>query len=230
MLQVVAAGLAYLPAPGVDLERGIPRFVGSRRVLVLLDNCEHLLDPAAVLAETILELCPNLAVLATSREPLEVGGERVIRLHSLSVPRAGASLEHLAQFDAARLFLDRAEATGAELTLEAADGPAIAEICRRLDGIPLAIELAAARVIALAPGEIAAHLDERFRLLTGGRRVAVERHHTLRAAIEWSYDLLSQREQLVFNHLGVFPASFDAAAAQAVAAAGGSNRGMCSTP
>jgi len=99
---------------------------------------------------------------------------------------------------------------------EAADGPAIAEICRRLDGIPLAIELAAARIIALSPGEIAGHLDERFRLLTGGRRAAVERHHTLRVAIDWSYSLLSERDQAVFNRVGVFPASFDASAAQAV--------------
>jgi predicted ATPase len=129
-------------------------------------------------------------------------------------------LDQLAAFDAARLFLDRAETSGADLVLETTNGPAIAEICRRLDGIPLAIELAAARVIALGPGEIAAHLDERFRLLTGGRRAAVERHHTLRAAIDWSYSLLSQQDRAVFDHLGVFPASFDAAAAQAVAAAG----------
>src|SRR5262249_23708724 len=100
------------------------------------------------------------------------------------------------------------------------DSRAIAEICRRLDGIPLAVELAAARVIALAPAEIAAHLDERFRLLTGGRRAAVERQHTLRATVDWSYALLSERDRAVFSHLGVFPASFDASAAQAVAAAG----------
>jgi predicted ATPase len=186
-----------------------------------LDNCEHLLDPAAALAGTLLERCPNLAILATSREALEVRGERVIRVRSLPVPEAGASLDDLADFDAARLFLDRAEAAGADLALEAADGPAIAEVCRRLDGIPLAIELAAARVIALGPGEIAAHLDQRFQLLTGGRRAAVERHHTLRAAIDWSYALLSERDQTVFNHLGVFPASFDVSAAQAVAAPGG---------
>jgi predicted ATPase len=105
------------------------------------------------------------------------------------------------------------------VTVAASDAPAIAEICRRLDGIPLAIELAAARVVALAPGEIAAHLDERFRLLTGGRRSPVERQHTLRATIDWSYALLSEREKGVFNTVGVFPASFDAAAAQAVAAA-----------
>jgi predicted ATPase len=221
MLQVVAAALGYSPAPGAALDRGIPEFVGSRRLLVILDNCEHLLDPVAALAEALLELCPNLAILATSREGLEVRGERVMRMRSLPVPQAGARLEQLDDFDAARLFLDRAEAAGADLALEAGDGPAIAEICRRLDGIPLAIELAAARVIALSPGEIAAHLDERFRLLTGGRRAAVERHHTLRATIDWSYALLSQRDQAVFSCLGVFPASFDAAAAQAVGAAGG---------
>jgi predicted ATPase/class 3 adenylate cyclase len=221
MLQVVAAALGYSPAPGAELDRGIPEYVGSRRLLVVLDNCEHLLDPVAALAEALLERCPNLAILATSREALEVRGERVMRLRSLPVPPAGARLEQLDDFDAARLFLDRADTAGADLALEAGDGPAIAEICRRLDGIPLAIELAAARVIALSPGEIAAHLDERFRLLTGGRRAAVERHHTLRATIDWSYALLSQRDQAVFSCLGVFPASFDAAAAQAVAAAGG---------
>jgi predicted ATPase/class 3 adenylate cyclase len=221
MLEVVAATLAYMPTPGADLKPGIAKFVGSRRLLLMLDNCEHLLDPAAALAETVLERCSNLVILATSREALEVPGERVIRLRSLAVPQAGTALERLADYDAARLFLDRAEATGAEMALGPSDGPAIAEICRRLDGIPLAIELAAARVVALGPGEIAAHLDERFRLLTGGRRAAVERHHTLRATIDWSYALLSQRDQTVFNHLGVFPASFDTSAAQAVAAAGG---------
>jgi predicted ATPase len=221
MLQVVAAALGYSPAPGAALDRGIPEFVGSRRLLVLLDNCEHLLDPVAPLVEALLERCPNLGILATSREALEVRGERVMRMRSLPVPHPEGSLDQLGDFDAARLFLDRADAAGADLALEAADGPAIAEICRRLDGIPLAIELAAARVIALSPGEIAAHLDERFRLLTGGRRAAVERHDTLRATIDWSDALLSPRDQAVLTRLGVFPASFDAAAAQAVAAAGG---------
>src|SRR5262249_51134231 len=162
-----------------------------RRVLVILDNCEHLLDPVSALAGTIMERCANSAILATSREALGVEGERILRLRSLPVPHPGASLDDLAGVEAAQLFLDRAETTGAELALAPEDGPAIAEICRRLDGIPLAIELAAARVIALAPGEIASHLDERFRLLTGGRRAAVERHHTLRAALDWSYSLLS---------------------------------------
>jgi hypothetical protein len=145
----------------------------------------------------------------------------VIRLPSLPVPQPGATLDDLGGADAAPLFVDRAEAAGANLSLGVEDGPAIAEICRRLDGIPLAIELAAARVMALGPREIAAHLDERFRLLTGGQRGAIERHHTLRAAIDWSYSLLGERDQAVLNHLGVFPASFDVSAAQAVAAAGG---------
>jgi predicted ATPase len=224
MLQAVGAALGFLPAPGAELAGGIARFLGSRRMLVTLDNCEHLLDPAAALIETVLERCPNVVILATSREALEVRGERVIRLRSLPVPQTGASLDQLAEFDAAQLFLDRAEAAGANLVLARPDGPAIAEICRRLDGIPLAIELAAARVIALAPEEIAAHLDERFRLLTGGRRAAVERHRTLRAAIDWSYTLLGERDQAVFDRLGVFPASFDASVAQAVAATGGVGR------
>jgi predicted ATPase len=187
----------------------------------MLDNCEHLLDPAAALAETVLESCANVTILATSREPLEVRGERVIRVRSLPVPQPGSTLAQLTSSDAARLFLDRAEAAGADLAVGDADGPAIAEICRRLDGIPLASELAAARVIALGPADIAAHLDERFRLLTGGRRAPVERHHTLRATIDWSYALMSERDQTVFNHLGVFPAAFDAPAAEAVAAAAG---------
>jgi predicted ATPase/class 3 adenylate cyclase len=221
MRQVVAAALGYTPASGVALDRGIADFVGSRRWLMVLDNSEHLLDPVAGLVETILGRCPNAAVLATSREALGVGGEQIVRLRPFPVPHTDLSLDQLGDFDATRLFVDRVQAAGADLTPEAGDGPAIAEICRRLDGIPLAIELAAARVIALAPAEIAAHLDERFRLLTGGRRGAVERQHTLRATIDWSFALLSAAEQTVFNVLGVFPASFDTAAAQAVAAAGG---------
>jgi predicted ATPase/class 3 adenylate cyclase len=221
MLQGIAATLGYIPAGGADLEAGIARFVASRRMLVILDNCEHLLDPVAALVESVLERCPNLVIVATSREVLEVPGERVIRVRSLPVPQGAVILEDLADFDAARLFLDRAEATGADLALGPADGEAIAEICRRLDGIPLAIELAAARVIALGPEEIAARLDERFRLLAGGRRAAVWRQHTLRATIDWSYRLLDDRDQAVFDRLGVFPADFDAQAAHAVAPVGG---------
>jgi predicted ATPase len=144
-------------------------------------------------------------VLATSREALGIPGEQVIRLRSLAVPAPGTSLDQLNNVEATRLFLERAQATGAPVAYGPRDGEAIIEICRRLDGIPLAIELAAARVVALSPTEIAAHLDERFRLLTGGRRAALERHHTLRAAVDWSYSLLDGSERAVFDRLGVFP-------------------------
>jgi predicted ATPase len=217
MLQVVAIALGFTPRQGVALAHGIAEFIGGKRALLILDNCEHLLDASASLAATLLAGCPNARVLATSREPLEVEGERVNRIRSLAAPDAGAPAEELVRVDAARLFLDRAEAAGVELNVAASAG-AIGEICRRLDGIPLAIELAAARVIALSPAEIAAHLDERFRLLTGGRRAAVERHQTLRATVDWSYSLLGETERRVFDRLGVFPATFDAAAAKAVAA------------
>jgi predicted ATPase len=221
MLQVVAVALGVTPRHDVPLGRAIADFIGQRRLLVVLDNCEHLLDTAADFVDTVMADCRHLRVLATSREALDVGGERVLRLRSLAVPAQGADLDEVGASEAARLFIERAEAAGAELVLESGNAVAIGEICRRLDGIPLAIELAAARVTALTPSEIAAHLDERFRLLTGGRRAAVERHHTMRAAVDWSYSLLDEAEQRVFERLGVFPAAFDAAAAKAVASGGG---------
>ena len=221
MSQVVALALGLTPRQGVTLPQAIAEFIAVRHLLVVLDNCEHLLDAAADLVTTLLGRCPHLRVLATSREALGVPGEQVIRLRSMPVPVRGASVEELARVDATRLFLDRAAAAGAHVDFGKADGDAIIEICRRLDGIPLAIELAAARVIALSPGEIGAHLDERFRLLTGGRRTALERHHTLRAAVDWSYSLLTDTERRVFDRLGVFPAGFGASAAEAVGGAEG---------
>jgi predicted ATPase len=218
MAQVVAVTLGLTPRQGVALPQAIAEFIGTRRLLLVLDNCEHLLDPAAELVCTLLGRCPHARVLATSREAFGVPGEQVIRVRSLSVPERGTPLEELANVEATRLFIDRAEAAGASVDFATTDGQAIIEICRRLDGIPLAIELAAARVTALSPTEIAAHLDERFRLLTGGRRAALERHHTLRAAVDWSYALLGDTERHLFDRLGVFPASFGAAAAQAVTA------------
>ena len=217
MLQVVATSLGLARGSGDVTVWSIAEFVGSRRLLIVLDNCEHLLDAAASLVDAILARCPFARVLATSREALDVPGEQVVRLRSLTVPDAVAGLEDLTRADATRLFVERASALGSQ-TFDASDAQAIVEICRRLDGIPLAIELAAARVVALSPSEIAGLLDERFRLLTGRRRASVERHHTLRAAIDWSYSLLGDTERKVFDRLGVFPATFDAAAAQAVAA------------
>ena len=188
-------------------------------MLVVLDNCEHLLDAAAALAEAILAGAAGVRILATSREGLGIAGERVRPLRSLAV---SAELPETQRRGGA---VRRAgPGGGPRLRVDARSVPAVVEMCRRLDGIPLAIELAAARVAGMGPAEIAGHLDERFRLLTGGRRGRVERHQTLRAAIEWSYSLLSRRERVVFDRLGVFPASFDEAAAVAVCAADGIER------
>ena len=160
-------------------------------------------------------------VLATSREGLGIPGEQLWPLRSLATPEAGSSPDEVADTEAVRLFLDRACAVDPTFTLDAASSTSVGDICRRLDGIPLALELAAARIGAMDPQEIAALLDERFRLLTGGRRRAIERHHTLRAAVDWSYQLLNATDREVFDRLGVFVGSFDAAAAQAIASGDG---------
>jgi predicted ATPase/class 3 adenylate cyclase/DNA-binding winged helix-turn-helix (wHTH) protein len=219
--QVVAAVLAVQPRPGLSVDAAIGEFVRAKRLLLVLDNCEHLLDECGRLAETMLRSCPNLRILATSREGLGTAGERVIAVRSLAVPDPSAGVELLEVTPASRLFLDRAGAVRADFGVDDVSARAVAEICRRLDGIPLAIELAAARAIAMRPAEIAALLDQRFRLLTGGQRVGVERHQTLRATVEWSYSLLAPHERVVFDRLGIFPGGFDAAAATKVVATDG---------
>ena len=203
----------------MTLVESIVDFLRPRQMLVVLDNCEHLLDAAAELVEDMLAGAPRVRILATSREGFGVPEEQVRPLRSLSV-----SSEHAESSDAVVLFAERARAVKPDFVLDARATPAVVELCRRLDGIPLAIELAAARVATMRPAEIVAHLDERFRLLTGGRRGRVERHQTLRAAIEWSYSLLDDTERTVFDRLGVFPASFDEAAAVAVCTGEGVER------
>ena len=182
--------------------------LAAKHLLLVLDNCEHLITPAATVAETLLRGCAHLRVLATSREPLRVGGEATFRLPTLACPDpAGAALppEALAQFAAVRLFLERAQAVQPAFRITTATAPAITVICCQLDGIPLALELAAARLRALSVDAVAAHLSDRFRLLTGGSRTALPRQQTLRAAIEWSYTLLSADEQLVLRRLALLP-------------------------
>ena len=213
LVQVVATTLGVQPRQGTTLEGSIVEFIGAKQLLVLLDNCEHLLDAAGRLAEAILQHCAKARIVATSREGLAVPGEQVIPLRSLSVNDA-----------AVQLFADRAAAVRGGFRLESGNSAAVVEICRRLDGVPLAIELAAARVAAMTPTEIASLLDERFRLLTGGRRTAVERHQTLRATVDWSYAQLSDIERLVFERLGVFAGTFDADAAFAVVTGDGVER------
>ncbi|HVM65987.1 MAG TPA: adenylate/guanylate cyclase domain-containing protein, partial [Acidimicrobiales bacterium] len=217
--EVTKVFAAMIAAPAMGTE-ALGRFLADRRLLVVLDNCEHVIGDAAELVDTLLGAAPDLHVLATSREPLGLDGEHVRRVQSLGLPAGEVALAEAAEAAAVRLFVDRAAAVGEGFALTEANRGAVVEICRHLDGIPLAIELAAARVRAMPPAEIATRLGERFRLLTGGSRRAQERHRTLAATVGWSYDLLSDAERAVFRRLSVFPASFDLAAAEAVAGDG----------
>jgi predicted ATPase len=194
----------------------------DRRLLLILDNCEHLIAEAADTARTLLRECPNIGILATSREPLTVGGERVYRLPSLSFPSEGAAVEREAdEYPAVALFLERARAARGAFALAAGDAAAGAEICRRLDGVPLAIELAAARVRTLSIKELARDLDHCFSVLTGGDRTTLPRQRTMRALIDWSYDLLDPFERTLFARLAIFPTDFSLTAAAATCAGDG---------
>jgi predicted ATPase/DNA-binding CsgD family transcriptional regulator len=192
--------------------------LGSRSLLLVLDNCEHLIEPCAVLAEELLRNCPGLRILATSREPLRIPGERVWRVPPLPAPgpRVMVTVDELAQNPAVRLFVERAQAMQSALALTAETGPAIAGICTRLDGLPLAIELAAARARVLAPEQILARLDDAFRLLVDGSRTAPTRQQTLRATLDWSYQLLSSAERQQFERLAVFAGGFDLEGVEAI--------------
>jgi predicted ATPase/class 3 adenylate cyclase len=217
MAQVVASTLGCLQHPGLSLAASIVEYLKVRRLLLMLDNCEHLLDEVGDLADAVVRGCPDVTVLATSREALDVTGERVVRLRSLATPESSSSDTTFRESPAVQLFRDRAADAGADASWDARQWEAVGEVCRRVDGIPLAIELAAARTVSMSPVDVAGHLDERFRLLTGKRRGRVERHQTLRATVEWSHQLLTDDERLVFDRLGVFAGSFDEPAAVAVA-------------
>jgi predicted ATPase/class 3 adenylate cyclase len=219
MFQVIATAMGVQPRSGASIAQSIGEFLHAKQLLIVMDNCEHLLDAAARFADSVLRDTQGVRILATSREGLAVDGEHLRALRSLSVPQPSDDLDALMRSDAGRLFVDRARAVDASFVLDATTSEAIAEVCRRVDGVPLAIELAAARSVAMTPAEIAARLDERFRLLTGGRRTAVERHQTLRATVDWSFSLCSPTEQSVFVRLGVFAGSFSASSAEAVATA-----------
>jgi predicted ATPase/class 3 adenylate cyclase len=190
--------------------------LATRQLLLLLDNCEHVLDAAATLADAIVRGCPQVVVMATSREGLGVAGERIIAVGSLALPRIGDPLDVVLATDAVGLFVSRAR----DVRPFAADDDdtvgAVAQVCRRLDGIPLALVLAAARTQSLSVAEIARHLDNRFQLLTRGARTALGRHQTLRAAIDWSFDLLDDAERRVLARASVFAGGFTLAAATAV--------------
>jgi predicted ATPase/DNA-binding SARP family transcriptional activator len=202
----VAASLHVCEHAGASPRERLVGAIAGDRVLLVLDNCEHLVDGCAELAESLLRACPMLTIVATSREALGVASE----MAWLVPPLASA--------EAIQLFVERAQATLPSFTLTESNAPALAEICRRLDGIPLAIELAAARVRVLSPEQIAQRLDDAFRLLTAGSRTALPRHRTLRATMEWSFGLLGAREQVLLRRLAVFAGSFTLDAAEAVCA------------
>ncbi len=202
----VARALGLPDQPGRSPENSVLQFVGDRHMLMVLDNCEHLLDASAELISALLAACPRLTVLATSREPIGIAGEVTWRVPSLSLTD-----------DAVRLFSERAGHAHPGFGIDEGNADAVREICHRLDGMPLAIELAAARVRALSPADVLAGLQDRFRLLTGGSRTAVRRQQTLRASVDWSHALLTDPERILFRRLGVFMGGFDLEACRQVA-------------
>ncbi|MGQ0550587.1 MAG: tetratricopeptide repeat protein [Armatimonadota bacterium] len=221
--QAVASTLGVQEETGRPLSEVLGDYLLSKRALLVLDNCEHLTAACADLAEHLLRRCPDIRVLATSREILGTAGELTYSVPSLSVPdlQRHAALAEATDSEAVRLFVDRAGLGQPDFVLTAANTPAILQICGRLDGIPLAIELAAARVKTLSIEDIARRLDDRFRLLTGGIRTALPRHRTLRAAMDWSYDLLSDAERILVRRLSVFAGGFTLESAEAVCAGEG---------
>ena len=224
MHAVFAAVLGTRLRPGSTVRDDVIEFLARRDLLLVVDNCEHLVADVATFVEDVLARAHGVRVLATSREPLGVVGEQIWPVRSLEVADPGSSLESVSATASARLFVDRARLADADFDLDSRNAASVVEICRRLDGIPLAIELAAARTASLQSSEIAGLLDERFRLLAGSRRRGVERHQTLKAAVDWSYALLGELERSTFDRLGVFAGSFDATAVEAVVADAGIDR------
>jgi predicted ATPase/class 3 adenylate cyclase len=220
---VVAKVVGMTQIQGSRVEEAIPQWLKRKQLLLILDNCEHVIETVAPLAAAILSAAAQVRILTTSRQTLGVGGEFLYRLSSLSLPEetAGLSAQTARAYGAIALFVDRATASEAHFALSDANAPIVAEICRRLDGIPLAIELAAARVKVLSISKLAQRLDERFKLLTGGSRAALPRQQTLSALIDWSYDLLTARERKLFDRAGIFAGGFSLDAVTAVCASDG---------
>ncbi|MBC8136738.1 MAG: tetratricopeptide repeat protein [Fibrella sp.] len=218
--QTVAQVLGIKDQPGQTIEKILAENLKSKRLLLLMDNCEHLISACAVFTATLLRSCPDVQVLATSREPLGVAGEQVYRVPSLSLPnpkqKRDATAQGLNQYESVRLFIDRALSVKPDFAVTNSNAPALAELCHRLDGIPLALELAAARAPVLSVEEINSRLGSRFRLLTGGDRSALPRQQTLRALVDWSYDLLSEQERTLLARLSVFSGGWTLQAAEAV--------------
>jgi predicted ATPase/class 3 adenylate cyclase len=212
----LAATFRLLPPPGRNLDEVLVEYLAPKRLLLVLDNCEHLLDAVAAAVEVIKARCPQVSVLATSREGLAVPGEQLVAVPSLGVPAVDVDDELLGLVASVRLFCDRASSVKRDFDATGPNLAAVGVLCRRLDGIPLAIELAAARSTSLAPHDLVARLDQRFKLLARGSRASLERHQTLRNTIDWSYDLLDDHERAALQRLSVFAGGCDLAAAEAV--------------
>jgi predicted ATPase len=215
----VAGALSLRLGAKIISPEAVARAIAEKNLLLVLDNCEHVIDAAATLAETLTRLCPRATILATSREVFRVGGEYAYRVAPLEV-LTGEQLDadQILGHSAPALFVTRAKELGADFSSQAESLPAIAAICRQLDGIPLAIELAAARAAALGIEELAVGLNDRFNLLTTGRRTAMPRHQTLRATLDWSYGLLAEPERVILHRLAIFAGPFSLDAATAIAA------------
>jgi predicted ATPase/class 3 adenylate cyclase/DNA-binding CsgD family transcriptional regulator len=215
----IAAAIGGRIPSGVTPGSALATTIADRRMLLVLDNCEHVIADIARLVDELLRACPNLGVLATSRIGLDVPGELTWRIPALSLPPAETRfpIGVLGQFDAVRLFVERAKRVRPNFVLDDANGPAVAEICQRLDGIPLALELAAARCRSLSPAQIREGLNDSLRLLTGGARTVLPRQQTLEASIDWSYSLLTDVDKALLRRLAVFVGGFDLTAAEAVA-------------
>ena len=218
----VAEVLRVRESPGEPIVQSIVESLQDKKVLLLPDNCEHLLDAAAHLTEAILRRCPRVKVLASSRETLGIAGETAFRLPSLSVPnpKLAQTAHSVSQYDAVRLFIDRAVLARSDFSVTHHNATALASLCHRLDGIPLAVELAAARVRAMPVEQIETRLDASFRLLTGGSRTALPRQQTLRALIDWSYELLKPPERVLLQRLSVFRGGWRLESAEAVCIGG----------
>src|SRR5437763_3894310 len=222
----VIAAIGIAEVPGRSPLDAMVGHLRDRSALLVLDNCEHLLDACAELADPLLRACPSLTIVATSRAPLGVPGEALWRVPSMSLPAEARRqpIGALDQSDAVRLFIDRALQVRPNFAITAANAPAVAQICHDLDGIPLAIELAAARVRMLAPEQIASGLGDRFHLLTGGSRTVMPRHQTLEASIDWSHELLSEGERTLLRRLSVFAGGWTLDAAEEVCEGSGIDR------
>ncbi len=216
---VAAQTLSVQEEPGRPLTQTLCAHVKQRKLLIIFDNCEHVVSACAVLANALLRAAPEVRIIATSREALRVPGEQTYTVLPLAVPERTADVEALAKSDAVQLFLDRARLHKPSFALTEREAPAVAELCARLEGIPLAIELAAARMRTLSVADINVRLRDRFKLLTGGGRVLLERQQTLRALVDWSYDLLQENERVLFDRLSVFAGGFELAASEEICGA-----------